>query len=228
MSELKKLVEQIPHDYSRCTIATHSSPMHDETVCLRCAFEKALAAEQPKLSEPVIQLATRLLAVQPSNWQYDEIQELARKVLSPQSAPTPQFTMSPIETSSEPAVRQTVIGRMESAPSQPPATPGKERGEWDELIAEAEARGIERAAQVGLYRAKLFHSMEIEERVRRSEAEIIAAEIRKLLPGEPPAPSETVHMREITGNPDIDGPTEGQMWVECDEGVCGAKGFRPE
>jgi hypothetical protein len=34
-------------------------------------------------------------------------------------------------------------------------------------------------------------------------------------------------MREVTGNPDIDGPTEGQMWVECDEGVCGAVAWIP-
>jgi hypothetical protein len=39
---------------------------------------------------------------------------------------------------------------------------------------------------------------------------------------------QITHMREITGNPDIDGPTEGQKWVECDEGVCGAVAWRRE
>jgi hypothetical protein len=36
------------------------------------------------------------------------------------------------------------------------------------------------------------------------------------------------HMREITGNPDIDGPIEGQKWVECDKGACGAVAWRWE
>jgi hypothetical protein len=52
----------------------------------------------------------------------------------------------------------------------------------------------------------------------RTELRDIGRKLSELL-------GERVHMREITGNPDIDGPTEGQLWVECDKDQLGAVPF---
>jgi hypothetical protein len=90
----------------------------------------------------------------------------------------------------------TPAASQEPAPSQPPATPGKEPpncgcDEYPECTHM-------------LYWYQGFKS------------------------GQAEARGPITHMREITGNPDIDGPIEGQKWVECDEGVCGAVAWRRE
>ena len=77
-------------------------------------LEALLAAQPP--AEPAPSQPPAETGFMTTGMGHDEDGNVQTYPLHIGSQPPPQFTMSPIETSSEPAVRQTVIGQMEPAP----------------------------------------------------------------------------------------------------------------